>query len=852
MGKLAMEMSTVGGGAAAAESMKAKTRGVLDAVLPSVWLVKLRFMRTKSRRLKLAASSEGHHNVGADSAPFLPKTVENCYKHGVPSPTKPTRMMYHVFSSSSSNAMDDLVQSTALTPGLTGLSLEEALYSSLNPESEESSLQKFGSQNNNKMMMMEEQGAVLEDHHDITTTSTSTPSASSIATTNSLSTSSVFSRSTYRSSLSSLRNWCKLVGDESLAVKGRDIPESLLPKPATRPPKRPPWFLGGCGSGPRNHRNTRHGSLDLDNETAFLELDAKTGLESIEEGAGEVDHSSSWPKKSESWSTTYSPATWDMELTNVEVVKNQVVVKKKSTTTSSRLDSSNMSLQSNNNKNLPLKPTLGHLFSRGSSETESPRKVHPEVLAIEYPQEKINEAAAAAAMAGPKTPTAAQRKSFSSLSSRESSFRKPWLNVHSASSEQVVGGNEGGVVDEGDLSDSQSLLKANMLTPDRLRDGKTWREQQRRPKEGENNNNTKLLMSFESFTLDSCTGDADYFGDKQEEELEEESLFGRSNTMMLPEDIHNSPVFESFLESSAKAWGIDFPSRRLSDVCRASTASMISDKSRELHCVTVQSSATESTERVKPGRLVPLQGQDLQSRRGREAARIPGTTTTSTSSSARLSTSSPSKTRSSKSRSSQDQQPQPPKRRSPSRKASPKPSTISREDTDFKLQQDMMLIDPMLHDDYHNNNGRRKSTSDRPRRSVSERSRKSVSERPVGPQRSSKHSDSSQKPKRSVAPAPAPAPQMIMSPPRNSTQQRAGVLKESVAVVVESSYDPYNDFRESMIEMIIDQDIQETGDLEELLQCYLALNEAEFHPVIVDVFTDVWHELFENINGLTG
>lgn len=179
-----------------------------------------------------------------------------------------------------------------------------------------------------------------------------------------------------------------------------------------------------------------------------------------------------------------------------------------------------------------------------------------------------------------------------------------------------------------------------------------------------------------------------------------------------------------------------------------------------------------------------------------------------------------------------------------------------------------MLIDPMLHDDYHNNNGRRKSTSDRPRRSVSdrprksvserpresvsERPRKSVSERPVGPQRSSKHSDSSQKPKRSVAPAPDPAPQMIMSPPRNSTQQRAGVLKESVAVVVESSYDPYNDFRESMIEMIVDQDIQETGDLEELLQCYLALNEAEFHPVIVDVFTDVWHELFENINGLTG
>ena len=67
-----------------------------------------------------------------------------------------------------------------------------------------------------------------------------------------------------------------------------------------------------------------------------------------------------------------------------------------------------------------------------------------------------------------------------------------------------------------------------------------------------------------------------------------------------------------------------------------------------------------------------------------------------------------------------------------------------------------------------------------------------------------------------------------------------------MAVVVESSYDPYNDFRESMIEMIVDQDIRETGDLEELLQCYLSLNEAEYHNVIVDVFTDVWHELFKS------
>lgn len=121
------------------------------------------------------------------------------------------------------------------------------------------------------------------------------------------------------------------------------------------------------------------------------------------------------------------------------------------------------------------------------------------------------------------------------------------------------------------------------------------------------------------------------------------------------------------------------------------------------------------------------------------------------------------------------------------------------------------MVDPELHDEF--NHARRKFSEARKR----------------AKQRRSKH----------VAPAP--------SPPAAPKQQQS-VVKERVAVVVESSYDPYNDFRESMIEMIVDQDIQETGDLEELLQCYLSLNEAEYHNVIVDVFTDVWHELFENRN----
>ncbi|KAL3678176.1 hypothetical protein R1sor_021132 [Riccia sorocarpa] len=72
-----------------------------------------------------------------------------------------------------------------------------------------------------------------------------------------------------------------------------------------------------------------------------------------------------------------------------------------------------------------------------------------------------------------------------------------------------------------------------------------------------------------------------------------------------------------------------------------------------------------------------------------------------------------------------------------------------------------------------------------------------------------------------------------------------GRVKESVAVV-KSSYDPYNDFRDSMVEMIVEKEIRGAIDLEELLRCYLSLNSAEYHSVIVKVFADVWRDLFEN------
>ncbi|XP_031488615.1 uncharacterized protein LOC116256397 [Nymphaea colorata] len=68
-------------------------------------------------------------------------------------------------------------------------------------------------------------------------------------------------------------------------------------------------------------------------------------------------------------------------------------------------------------------------------------------------------------------------------------------------------------------------------------------------------------------------------------------------------------------------------------------------------------------------------------------------------------------------------------------------------------------------------------------------------------------------------------------------------VNDSVAVVKRSN-DPYSDFRESMVEMIIEKQIFDHGDLKQLLHCFLSLNSQYHHPVIIDVFWEIWHALF--------
>jgi uncharacterized protein (TIGR01568 family) len=81
------------------------------------------------------------------------------------------------------------------------------------------------------------------------------------------------------------------------------------------------------------------------------------------------------------------------------------------------------------------------------------------------------------------------------------------------------------------------------------------------------------------------------------------------------------------------------------------------------------------------------------------------------------------------------------------------------------------------------------------------------------------------------------------NPPRKKTTPAPPPpLAESFAVV-KASTDPRRDFRESMEEMIAAKGIRGASDLEDLLACYLAVNAAKHHDLIVEVFEEIWASL---------
>ncbi|MCO5556919.1 hypothetical protein L7F22_010474 [Adiantum nelumboides] len=74
----------------------------------------------------------------------------------------------------------------------------------------------------------------------------------------------------------------------------------------------------------------------------------------------------------------------------------------------------------------------------------------------------------------------------------------------------------------------------------------------------------------------------------------------------------------------------------------------------------------------------------------------------------------------------------------------------------------------------------------------------------------------------------------------------AAELPSNSVAVEKVSVNPVEDFRESMLEMMIEKgDVEE--DMEELLNCYLLLNPAELHQMIREAFSHVWIDIIMSI-----
>ncbi|CAH2074665.1 unnamed protein product [Thlaspi arvense] len=78
---------------------------------------------------------------------------------------------------------------------------------------------------------------------------------------------------------------------------------------------------------------------------------------------------------------------------------------------------------------------------------------------------------------------------------------------------------------------------------------------------------------------------------------------------------------------------------------------------------------------------------------------------------------------------------------------------------------------------------------------------------------------------------------------RSGSATAKAVSSRRSRAVVKASVDPKRDFKESMEEMIVENNIRASKDLEELLACYLCLNSDEYHHIIINVFKQIWLDL---------
>ncbi|KAL3530969.1 hypothetical protein ACH5RR_010291 [Cinchona calisaya] len=82
----------------------------------------------------------------------------------------------------------------------------------------------------------------------------------------------------------------------------------------------------------------------------------------------------------------------------------------------------------------------------------------------------------------------------------------------------------------------------------------------------------------------------------------------------------------------------------------------------------------------------------------------------------------------------------------------------------------------------------------------------------------------------------------ISSHNKHSKLSQKKGFAESFAIV-KASFDPQKDFRDSMMEMIVENNIRASKDLEELLACYLSLNSDVYHELIIKAFEQIWFNI---------
>ncbi|KAG6514367.1 transcription repressor OFP8-like [Zingiber officinale] len=79
---------------------------------------------------------------------------------------------------------------------------------------------------------------------------------------------------------------------------------------------------------------------------------------------------------------------------------------------------------------------------------------------------------------------------------------------------------------------------------------------------------------------------------------------------------------------------------------------------------------------------------------------------------------------------------------------------------------------------------------------------------------------------------------------RGGERRQSRGVEDSVVVVVRDTKNPTEEFRRSMLHMIVEKEIVGGAELQELLRRFLALNSPRYHATILCAFAEIWEDVF--------